>query len=80
MKHNFDNLLQTGFIIPMKDATWLSPTIIVPKKNSKFCIYIDFRKLNPASKMDPYPLRLTEGVLDIVARHEIYSFLDRYFQ
>jgi hypothetical protein len=56
----------------------LSPIIVVPKKNGKLKIYIDFRKLNAATKKDPYPLLVTYEVLNIVARYEAYFFLDGY--
>ena len=78
VKQDLDKLLQAGFITPVEDATWLSPIVIVPKKNGKLRICIDFRKLNAATKKDPYPLPFTEEVLDSVAGHEMYSFLDGY--
>jgi hypothetical protein len=73
-----DKLLTVGFIEFIKVATWLSPIVIVPKKNGKLRIYIDFRKLNAATKKDPYPLPFTDEVLNIVVGYEAYSFLDRY--
>ncbi len=48
------------------------------QKNGKLKIYIDFKKLNEATKRDPYPLPFTDEVLNIVARYEAYSFLDGY--
>jgi hypothetical protein len=60
----------------MEEATWLSPIMVVPKKNDKLQICVDFCKLNVATKKDPYPLPFTEVVLDMVASHEVYSFLD----
>jgi hypothetical protein len=39
---------------------------------------VDFQKLNATIKKDPYPLPFTEEVLDMVARHEVYSFLDDF--
>ncbi len=62
----------------VKEATWLSPIVVVPKKNGKLKIYIDFRKLNAATKKDPYPLPFTNEVLNIVLRYEAYFFLDGY--
>jgi hypothetical protein len=47
-------------------------------KNGKMRIYIDFRKLNAASKKDPYPLSSTDEVLNTITRYETYSFLDGY--
>jgi hypothetical protein len=54
-----NKLLAIGFIEFVEKATWLSPIVIVPKKNGKLKIYIDFRKLNATTKKDPYPLPFT---------------------
>jgi hypothetical protein len=40
---------------------------------------MNFLQLNVATKKDPYPLPFTEEVLDKVAGHEVYSFLDAFF-
>jgi hypothetical protein len=44
---------------------------------------VDFKKLNATTKKDPYPLAFTNKVISIVARHEVYTFLNgfsRYHQ
>jgi len=44
---------------------------------------VDFRKLNAVTKKDPYLLPFTDEVINIVAGHEVYTFLDgfsRYHQ
>ncbi len=51
----------------MEEATWLWLIMVVPKKNGKLQICMDFRKLNVATKKDPYPLPFTKKVLDMVA-------------
>jgi hypothetical protein len=68
-------LLVVGFIQSIEEATWLSPIVIVPKKNGKLRIYIDFKKLNAATKKDPYPLPFTYEVLNTIIGYEAYSFL-----
>jgi hypothetical protein len=78
IKQDVDKLLGVGFIEFVEEATWLSPTVVVPKKNGKLKICIDFRKLNAATKKDPYPLPFTYEALNTVARYEAYSFLDGY--
>jgi hypothetical protein len=65
-KQDIDKLLATGFIQFVGEATWLSPIVVVPKKNGKLKIYIDFLKLNTTTKKDPYPLPFTYEVLNIV--------------
>jgi len=63
----------------MEEATWLSLIIVVPNKNGKLRIYVNFRKLNVATKKDPFPLPFTNEVLIVMARCETYSNLDAYF-
>jgi hypothetical protein len=53
-KQNINKLLATKFIQYVEEATWLSPIVVTPKKNGKLKIYIDFRKVNVATKKDPY--------------------------
>ncbi len=72
MKQNIDKSLVVGFIESIEEATWFSSTVAVPKKNGKLRIYIDFRKLNVATKKDPYPLPFTNEVLNIVTKYEAY--------
>ncbi len=78
VKQNINNLLTIGYIEFVEEATWLSPIVLIPKKNGKLKIYIDFRKLNDATKKDPYPLPFIDEVLNVVARYEAYYFLDGY--
>ena len=78
VKEDLERLLKAGFIEPVNQATWLSPIVIVPKRNGKLWICVNFRRLNAATKMDPYPLPFTDEVLDTVIGYAAYSFID-YF-
>ncbi len=49
-------MLVTRFIKLVEEATWLLPIVVVPKKNGKLKICVDFGKLNVVIKKDPYPL------------------------
>ena len=39
---------------------------------------MDYRKLNAVTIPDPFPIPYTDALLDDVAGHEIYSFLDGF--
>ena len=52
--------------------------MVVPKKNGKIQVFVDYRKLNAGTVTDAFPLPFTDGVLDVVAGHEVYSFLDGF--
>jgi hypothetical protein len=56
----------------------LSPIIVVPEKNGKLKICIDFRKLKATTKKDPCPLPFIDKVLKTIIGYEAYSFLNRY--
>ncbi len=71
-------MLKSGFIQFVEEVTWLSPIVIVLKKDGKLKIYIDFKKLNAATKKDLYPLPFIDEVLNTVVGYEAYSFLDGY--
>ncbi len=71
-------MLAVGFIESIEEVTWLSPIVIVPPKNGKLRIYIDFIKLNTTTKKDPYPLPFIDEVLNTIAGYEAYSFFHGY--
>jgi len=76
IKHDIIKLLTSRFIQPIKEATWLSPIMVVPKKKGKLGICVDFKKLNKATRKDLYPLPFFDEILNIIACYEAYSFLD----
>ena len=78
VKEEIDKLLACNFIFEVPHSEWVSPIVIVPKKNGKIRIYQDYRKLNSVTKKDHFPLPFTNTLLDSVARHECYSFMDGF--
>ncbi len=68
-----------SFIKHAEKAIWLSPIVVVPKKNRKQKICVDFKKLNTTTKKDPYPLPFTDEVINTIVGHEIYTFLNGFF-
>ena len=52
--------------------------MVVPKRNGKIWVCVDYQKLNTAIVTNAFPLPFTDGVVDAVARHEVYSFLDGF--
>ncbi len=51
----------------------------MPKKNGKLKICVDFIKLNVTTKKDPYLLPFIDEVINTIARHEVYTFLDGFY-
>jgi hypothetical protein len=52
--------------------------VVVPKKNGKLKICVDFRKSKKPTKKKPYLLPFFYEVLNTIARYEAYSFLNGY--
>ena len=78
IKEEIDKLLKARFIRPVKQATWLSRIVVVPKKNDKIHVCVDYRKLNTVTITYVFPLLFTDNVLDAVVGHDTYSFLDGF--
>ena len=78
VKEELDKLLCVDFIYEVPYNEWVSPIVMVPKKNGKIRICQESRKLNAVTKKDYFPLPFTDSILDAVAGHESYSFLDGF--
>ena len=55
-------LLRNGLIEPSK-SLWSFPVILVPKKNGKWKMVVDYWKLNDITIKDAYPLPYIEEIL-----------------
>ena len=78
VKEELYKLLDAGFIYPISDSEWVSPLVLVQKKNGKWRIYVDYRELNKATKRDHFPLPFIDQVLDGLVWKKFFSFLDGF--
>ena len=63
-----------GFTVIRNEKNELIPTRTV----TGWRVCIDYRKLNTATRKDHYPLPFIDQMLDRLARHSHYCFLDGY--
>jgi len=56
VKEELQKLLDAGFIYPISESEWVSPLLLVPNKNGKWRIYVNYRELSKATKKDHFPL------------------------
>jgi hypothetical protein len=77
-KAEVQRLLDANVIREVMYSEWLANVVLVPKKNEKMRMCIDFTDLNKACKKGPFPLPRIDASVDKVAGCQIFSLLD-YF-
>lgn len=79
IQEEIEKLIDCGFIYPIEHSKWVSPIVVVPKKNGKLRVCVDLKMVNVARRRDHYPLPYSEHVLErVAAGKEAYIFLDGY--
>jgi len=74
VKEELQKLLNANFIFLISDGQWVSPLVIVPNKNGKWRVYVDYRELNKATQKDHFPLPFIVQLLDSLSGKKILSF------
>ncbi|GFW97567.1 retrovirus-related Pol polyprotein from transposon 412 [Trichonephila clavipes] len=57
-------------------SPWVSPIVLVQKKDGSAGFCVDYHRLNDISKKDSYPLPRIDNTLDTLARNTWFSTLD----
>ena len=78
VKAEGDKMLDVGIINPIERTTWVSPIVVILKKNGKILICIDYPQVNDATIKDNYPVPYIEHLLERVAGAEAYNFIDGF--
>lgn len=72
------NLLEAGVIEEVQYPRWISNTVVVPKKNGKWRVCVDYKTVNRACPKDSFPFPRIDQLVDLTAGHQRFSFLDVY--
>ena len=75
-KAEVQRLLDANIIREVKYSEWLANVVLVPKKNGKTRMCIDFTDLNKACKKDPFFLPRIDTSVDKAAGCKRFSLLD----
>jgi hypothetical protein len=79
MGEEINRLLEAKFIREIKESTWLSPPVMVEKKDTKiYRMCINFTALNKHCPKDYFPLPRIDQIIDSTTGCERLSFLDAY--
>lgn len=68
--------MKTQHIIEESNSTWMSPAVMVKRKDVAIRFCVDYRKVNAITKRDFYPLPRIERILDRLAGNSWFSTLD----
>ncbi|XP_062088902.1 uncharacterized protein LOC133795468 [Humulus lupulus] len=78
INEEIQKLLDIGFVREVHCPQWLANIVVVPKKNGKWRVCIDFIDLNKACPKDSFPLPHIDMMVDATAGHELLSFMDAF--
>ena len=67
VKEELQKILNANLIYPISDSQWVSPLVIVLKKNGKWRVCVDYREPNKATQKDHFPLPFIDQVLDTLS-------------
>ena len=65
-------------IYKIQHTEWVSPIVVVPKKNKKLYVCVDLKKVNTSMTRDNYPLPIIDHVIVRVAGKQACIFLDGF--
>jgi len=63
-------------VIEESQSPWVSPAVLVRKKDGTIRFCVDYRKLNAVTKKDSYPLPRIDDILDQLSGNSWFSTLD----
>ena len=75
VKQELREMLAEGVIEPSQ-SEWVSPIVLVIKKDGSIRVYVNYRKLNALSRTDTYPIPRIEDILDRVSKAKFIATLD----
>ena len=78
IKHEVDKILAVGFIREIQYPKWLSNVVVVPKKNEKWRMCVDYSNLNDDWPKDTFPLLYINQTVNSTSSHQLLSFLNAY--
>jgi len=66
VKNLLKDMLDKDFIKPSR-SPWVSPIVVVRKKDGSARFYVDYRRLNSVTRKDAFPLLRINDTLDTLA-------------
>ena len=80
VKEEIQKQLSVGFLLVVEYPEWMANVILVPKKDGKVRVCVNFRDLNKASPKDDFSLPHIDMLLESTTGHSMLSFMDGFFR
>ncbi|WJZ87460.1 hypothetical protein VitviT2T_006837 [Vitis vinifera] len=80
VKEEIQKQLSMRFLSMVEYPEWLTNVVLVPKKDCKVKVCVDFQDLNKASPKDDFPLPHIDMLVDSTTGHSMFSFMDGFFR
>ena len=78
IKEEVKKQLDAGFLKVAKYLEWVANIVMVPKKDDKVRMCVDYKDLNRASLKDNFPLPYIDTLVDNTAKNSRFSFMDGF--
>ena len=78
IKEEVTKQFKVRFIKLVQQAEWIANVVLVPKKDGKVRMCMDFRDLNKACPKDDFPLPHIDILVDNIASSALMSFIDGF--
>ncbi|RVW33908.1 hypothetical protein CK203_082963 [Vitis vinifera] len=67
IRDEIDKLLEAEFIREVEYSDWLANVVVIPKKEGKWRVCVDYTNLNNACPKDRFPLPRIDQIVDSTA-------------
>ena len=80
IKEKVRKQFDAGFLEVAKHPEWVANIVLVPKKDGKVRMCVDYRDLNRASSKDNFSLPHIDTLMDNTTKNFLFSFMDGFFE
>ena len=78
IKKEVEKQLKAGFLSIVTYSNWVANIVLVPKKDGKVRMCVDYRDLNRASPKDNFPLPHIDTLVDNTGTNAVFSSMDGF--
>ncbi|KAK5784264.1 hypothetical protein PVK06_038787 [Gossypium arboreum] len=78
IKEEVRKQFDAGFLQVVNYSEWVAKVVLVPKKNGKVRMCVDYRDLNKASPKENFSLPHIDTLVDNTAGCSLFSFMDGF--